>query len=265
MLPPFELVRPHTVSEVVAAIDEDALPYCGGTELFLAMKMGLLRPQTLVDLKGVPELAGVGVVDDVMIIGATTSHADVAGDPRVRALFPVLADMEHRVGNARIRSQGTIGGNLVFAEPRSDVTTVLAALDAQVVLASADGERRLPMADFLLGAYWVDREPGELLRSVEIPVPAGPRAAVYLKMQVTERPTVGVAAVDLGDRVRVVVGAVGDVPLIREVDTSADDPIGTVLADLEPIEDLAGSARYKRHVAGVWVRRALDRVKEKAA
>lgn len=266
MLAPFELRRPRTVDEAIELLGEDVSPYCGGTELLLAMKMGLLAPATLVDLKRVDALRGLGLQEAdggvELVIGAATTHAEVAASGLVRTRLPVLASAENGVGNARVRAQGSIGGNLCFAEPRSDITTVLSALDAAVVLASARGVRRVPVSEFLLGAYWCAREPDELLTEIRVPLPASPGAGNYVKLQLSERPTVGVVALRRGEGVRLGIGAVGDKPLLIDAaDPDAIDFDGLV-DQLEPLDDLAGSVRYKKHVTVVYAKRALAALAE---
>lgn len=257
-LPRFALLRPTTVDEAVGCLSEDAVPYCGGTELLLAMRVGLHRPAVLVDLKRVAGLAGVRDGGEEVGIGAATTHRAAAADPVLAARLPMLARVEGAVGNVRVRSQGSVGGNLCFGEPKSDLATALLCYGARVRLASPRGTREVPLADFVLGAYYVDREPDELLVSVTVPVPAD-HTATYLKYQTMERPTVGVAVVhDRGaGRCRVAVGAVGEVPVLWE----GPEPAAAVPADIaalvDPVPDLTGSARYKRHVTEVYVRRAL--------
>src|SRR5699024_10988976 len=123
---------PETLGEALEAISEDAIPYCGGTELLLAMRAGLHRPELLVDVKRLRELAGITFYGQQLVIGATETHMDIAAHPAVRQHVPMLAAVEKGVGNARVRAQGSIGGNLCFAEPKSDVGTALIALQATV-------------------------------------------------------------------------------------------------------------------------------------
>jgi len=264
MLPPFELERPTSVAELVAIINDDALPYCGGTELLLAMKMGLLRPRTLVDVKSVAALSGVRLEGGRIVIGASTSHAAVAASDIVARHLPLLKRVENGVGNARVRAQGSIGGNLCFAEPRSDITTVLAALDATVTLMSSRGTRQVDVADFLLGAYWVDREPDELLTEISIPITEEQVAGhgAYLKLQTSERPTVGVVALRRPNGIRVGIGAVSEKPLIVDLEHADGIDYDSMVDSLEPVADLAGSVLYKKHVATVYVERALGALRE---
>jgi carbon-monoxide dehydrogenase medium subunit len=258
MLAPFELSRPADLEAALAVIGEDAVPYAGGTELLLAMKMGLLRPQRLVDLKRIPELGVIEVEADRLHVGAGASYDRIVASAAIREHAPLLAEVAAHVANARVRAQGTIGGNLCFAEPRSDMITVLAALDATVRLRSTGGTRSLPVIDFVAGAYDTVRAPDELLYRVEIPLPTA--NGIYLKYQISERPLVGVAAVVAGRRKRVVLGAVGDCPVVVDADEWAGiDPV-EVAARTEPVDDLAGSAEYKQFAAAVHVRRAIARM-----
>lgn len=256
MLPSFAIQRPSTLAAAVQMIGEDSVPYWGGTELLLAMKMGLLRPQTLVDLKRVGGLDGIHRDGSELVIGAGVTHDQLARDQLVGHLAPLLSQVEATVGNARVRAQGTIGGNLCFAEPRSDVATALIALDASVGLLGPEGARRLSVQDFVLGAYWTDRAAEELLVDIRIPLPAA--AGAYEKYQIIERPTVAVAAVRLpSGRCRVVVGAAAEVPYVAEADSPEGIDPSAIAAELEPVADLTGSERYKRHVTEVFLSRAL--------
>jgi aerobic carbon-monoxide dehydrogenase medium subunit len=258
MLPAFVLERPGSLEEALGLLDGDSVVYCGGTELLLAMKMGLLRPARLVDLKGLPGLSRIEVADGELRIGATVTHDGVARSLLVAEHAPFLAEVESRVGNARVRAQGSIGGNLCFQEPRSDVTTALYALDGKAELLSACGVTRLlPMEDFLLGPYWTAREDNELLVRVRIPLPAP--AGVYLKYQISERPVVGVAAVrdPRSGGVRLVVGAVTDAPQRYDLPADGAADVDAIVGRLEITEDTGGSEEYKRHVTAVHINRAL--------
>lgn len=261
-LPKFSLLRPETLEEALGARSEDAVPFCGGTELLLAMRMGLLRPRCLIDLKRLPELQSVEQDGDLVRIGAAVTHDRVARSSVTASTIPMLADVAERVGNPRVRVQGTIGGNIAFAEPKSDITAALAALDATVEVRSANASRVVSLMDLVRGAYWTDVGDDELLTEVRIPVVPG-RQAVYEKYQTMERPTVGVAVRrDADGSARVVVAAVTGEPVVVDAASVEELDVDGIAADLDVVPDLTGGDRYKRHLVGVTIRRALVRLEE---
>ncbi|HSG78086.1 MAG TPA: FAD binding domain-containing protein [Acidimicrobiia bacterium] len=263
VLPAFEHVRGESVESVVAQMGFDDVPYAGGTELLLAMRIRLLRPERLIDLKRIPELQRIELVDGSIEIGGAVSHIVAARHPLVADRLPMLSDVLGRVGNVRVRTQGTLGGNLCFAEPKSDVAAALIALDAEVDLRSTAGMRTVAVDEFVIGAFYTVREPEELLTTIRVPVRPDLKG-VYLKYQTMERPTVGVAAVREGATRTVVVAAVGERP-VRFVfpDDQPIDP-AAVADGVDPEADLTGSVDYKRHVTRVYVERAARALEESA-
>ena len=260
VLPPFALHRPSTITEALEALSFDDMPLGGGTELLLAMRMRMLRPDSLVNIKNIPELHTLEIDGDHLVIGGAVTHQTAAEHPLVVDQLPILRRVLLEVGNPRIRASGTLAGNLIFAEPKSDVIPILLALDATVTLVSSRGPRNMTIDELILGPYYAAREPDELLSEIRIPLGRVLRA-VYLKYQTMERPTVGVAALDHdsdGDVVRrVVIGAATELPVRH--DFSPGEPIeGKSIAEtMEIVPDIAGSERYKRHVVAIYVDRAL--------
>lgn len=264
-LPPFDYDRPRDLTSALMSVGEGSVPYCGGTELLAAMGMGLLQPERLTSLRSVPELRGVTVSDGRLSVGATTTHREVAADAQVQSASPLLAHVANRVGNSRVRATGTAGGNLAFAEPRSDLATALIALEADVVLQDASSTRTVGLSDFLLGPYEADLRPGELLVRIEVTADHSDVAA-YRKMTITERPVVGVAVVRVREtgRWRVVVGAVGELPLAVDFDSlDAVDAAG-IAGQLDVVPDHSGSEAYKRRVTEVTVLRCCQDAHEQA-
>lgn len=259
LLPVFEHARPTTVEEALELLDDGSLPYHGGTELLAVMRIGLLRPNRLVDLKRIEELAEIGFDESTLSIGGGATHRQVGADPLVGQHAPLVRDVVRVVGNVRVRASGTVAGNLCFAEPKSDLATALLALYASVTLRSAAGERQSPLDEFLVGAYATDLQPGELLTRVSVPV-GQVSHATYRKFQTAERPTVGVAIVrrDSAPVCRVVVGAVGERPEIFDHTTVRSVDPRAIADAVDVIPDLAGGEDYKRHVTAVTVARALD-------
>src|SRR5579875_2790098 len=197
-LPPFTLHRPNSVAEasrLLTELGDDAAAYCGGTELLLAMKLGLASYEHLVDLKRVPDLRGITSDGGAVRIAAATTHRQIETSAAVRAAWPELAAMISQVANLRVRSAGA---------------TMTCGHDGTT--------RRIPAAEFGTGPYQTALRPGELLLAAELP-PRPPRAGIaHLRMKLTERPVVTVTArISLGDTPAVsdaclVIGSVGGVP-----------------------------------------------------
>lgn len=281
---PFDYAEPGSIGEAIALLGEhgeDAHALAGGTALVLMLKQQLLRPRLLVGLGRIAALSGIRAgTDGGLEIGATTTHREVETAPEVRAYAPALGDAFRQIGTIRIRTQGTLGGNLAHADPAQDPPPILMALDATVVVVGASGERAIPISSFFVDYFETVLEPGELITGVRLP-PRDPRArAAYVKFLPRthdDYATVGVAVSASGGRdgrwrqVRIGVGAAGPVPLRARAAEAALE--GTELgpreiggaADLatdalDPIDDLRGSAGYKREMARVWIRRALEQL-----
>src|SRR5438445_9345590 len=179
MLRRFDVHRVTSVAEAVALrqrFGEDAAIYAGGTELLLAMKMGVARWPHLIDVKPIGSLAQISASTDTLRIGATATHWDIERNPLVAEALPALAQLEANVANVRVRAAGTLAGNLAFAEPHADPPAFLLAVGARVVVRGPRGERRLRIDEFVTGMYQTTLAPDEIVVAVEIPVP-GPRAA----------------------------------------------------------------------------------------
>jgi aerobic carbon-monoxide dehydrogenase medium subunit len=277
-LRPFALYQPATLAEaagVLASEGPETLLYAGGTELLIMMKEGLVRPRSLVDLKRIPGLAEIASDDGHVTIGATATHHSVEDAVAIQSRCPLVARVARHVANVRVRSVGTVGGNLAFSDPHSDLATVFLTFDAAVRLRSPAGTRDLPLADFVLGSYETARRDDEILVSVTLaPWPAGTVGA-YAKFGMHERPTLGVAvaltaAGDSVGELRLAVGCVGPRP--QRFPAAEERARGVALADLpkrvDEIADLAaravrpttdqhGSAEYKQAMTRVFVRRAM--------
>jgi carbon-monoxide dehydrogenase medium subunit len=276
MLRRFDVHKATSVAEAVELRErfgEDAAVYAGGTELLLAMKMGVARWPHLIDVKTIAALAEITVTKDALRIGATATHWAIERDANVARVLPALARLEANVANVRVRAAGTLAGNLAFAEPHADPPSLLIALGARVVLEGRRGRRTLPVAELITGMYATAIAGDEIIVAIEVPLPANEARAAYVKFQILERPSVGVAAVASVRDGRfvgapsVVVGAVDEMP--RSVDTArfagaraGDASTREGIAEaarsaVEPTADLAGSVEYKRHLVGVFAQRAL--------
>jgi len=277
MLRRFDVHRATTVAEAVqlrGLFGEDAAVYAGGTELLLAMKMGIARWPHLIDVKTIAPLRQISATNDTLRIGATATHWDIERDAAVLRALPALARLEANVANVRVRAAGTLAGNLAFAEPHADPPAMLIALGARVILEGKGGPRSLAVADLITGMYETAIGADEIIVAIEIPLPAKDARAAYVKFQILERPSVGVAAVAtlrdgrFSGAPTVVVGAADEVPRVVPTAQFAgadahDAPTREAIAEaarraVEPLADLAGGVEYKRHLVGVFTQRAID-------
>ena len=273
----FTIHQPKTVaeaSEMLAEFGDNGRLYAGGTELLLAMKHDLLRYQHLVDVKTIPELNKIELKNGALIIGSTATHRAIERSAVVRENLPVFAEMETHVANVRVRASGTLGGNLCFAEPHSDPATLLVAIGAKAHIQGKSSSKTIAIERLITGSYETSLGTDEILTSVEIPVLRKTQRAAYLKFQLKERPTLGLALVlDVeGDEIKKATAVVGSVSASPAQSRTANQLLigsraevekqlanaGEALAEAaDSVDDLEGSADYKRHLIGVFLRRAF--------
>ena len=253
-----EWTRPTSLAEAIAALTTDgAVALGGGTSTALLMKQGLLAPTRLVTLRQVQDLRGVRpTAHGGLAVGAATTLTELAD--AVRSSYPALAACVDGIGNVRIRNVATIGGALAHADPAQDLPPMLLALDAQVLLAGPSGQRTLPLDGFFAGYMETALQPGELIVHVELPRPSGRSA--YLKFTPRSQDdyaTVGVAC-HLSDGAAVIgLAGVAMTPLRLAVPADPGSAAEAAAAAADPLDDLRGSAAYKRAMTAVCVRRAM--------
>jgi CO/xanthine dehydrogenase FAD-binding subunit len=261
------LVRPRDLDGVLDALatHPGATLLAGGTDLMVEVNLAHRRPETVVCLRRVEELRTF----ERGFIGAGVTWAQLEHGP-----IPALAELARTVGSPQIRAAGTLGGNLGTASPAGDGLTFLAAVDAQVVLASTGGQRRLPWSEFLAGPKRTTRRDDEVILGVEVPdAAAWPQA--FAKVGVRQAMVIAIVSCCVvragGDDVRVALGAVG--PTVLRVPAAetlvAGDPAPSagqlarfevlVRAGVAPITDHRATEAYRRHAAGVLARRTLER------
>jgi carbon-monoxide dehydrogenase medium subunit len=275
----FTIHQPKSIAEASQMLDEfgeKGRLYAGGTELLLAMKHDLLRYEHLVDVKTIPDLNKIELKNGALIIGSTATHRAIERSSIVQQNLPVLADMETQVANVRVRASGTLGGNLCFAEPHSDPATLLLALGASVQVQGKSQTETVPIDKLITGAYETSLTADEIVAGVTIPLPAKSQRAAYLKFQLKERPTLGLALVlDVdGNKITTAKAAVGSVSALptqsdkanalllgvrTQVEKQLPDAAAALAQAADPVDDLEGSAEDKRHLIGVFLQRALAR------
>ncbi len=271
-------MAPAGVPDALEALGaESSVVLAGGTSIGLLLGQALIEPSTLVWLGRIPSLREVAVEDDRIRIGATVTVRELARHPVVRSRLPAVATAAGSVGNPRIRAVATVGGALGHADPRQDLPPALAASGATVEIAGPGGTRRVDVARLATGLMETVVAPDELITGVDIPLPEAARG-VYLRFtpaSAADWPTVSAAAVSrrgpdgIVTDVSLALGGVGPtvltVPEAGELKGSvapSEEDIRAV-ADAagrrcDPVADRLGSAAYKRAMAAVWARRALQ-------
>jgi carbon-monoxide dehydrogenase medium subunit len=256
---------------------DEAKVMAGGQSLIPLLKLRFAAPALVVDIGGVPGLAGIASDAGTLRIGARTRHVDVERDAGLDARCPILRDVAPQIADPLVRNRGTVGGSLCHADPAGDWGAVMLALDAQLVAVSTAGERVVPAADFFQGPFTTALRPDEVLTEVRIPAtPAGGRAGgTYLKLErkVGDFATVGVAVQvsltgDTIERAGIGLTAVGPSSL-RAVEAeralAGREPTDEAIAEAarlaadaaEPKDDVRGSAAYKKDVVRVFVQRGV--------
>ena len=225
----------------------------------------------MVDLKGIPGLGGIALVDGTLRLGALATFSDLLASPVAAAAMPVLAEMAGTVASVGIRNRATVAGNLCSAVPSNDAGPVLLAAGASLQVSDPNGERTIPLAEWFLGPRRTSLGQGELVTGISIPVP-GPHGGCYLKLgryrgEDLAQASVAVLALP-GDRYHIAFGAVAPAtfratPIEEYLEGRAlDDATLAGAADLvagqvSPITDLRSSAEYRTHMCRVMLVRAL--------
>jgi carbon-monoxide dehydrogenase medium subunit len=271
--------------EMLTRYGEDAHLVAGATAFTLLWRQGLLRPGHVIGLRGIAELGGITSAGGGLVVGATVTHRAIERSADVARYCPALTRTFASVATVRVRNQATLGGNLAHADPAQDPPPMLMALGVTVVATSASGERTIPIDELFVDVFTTSLDADEILTSVRFPALAPGTRATYLKFlpqTADDYATVSVAAMlRLADDgtvadVRIALGACGPTPVrARSVEAALKamrpdakriaDAAARVDADIEPFDDVRGSAAYKRDMARVWTARALTSLVERGS
>ena len=261
-LAPVDVLTPRTLEEALRLKAErpDAVPIQGGTDLMVDLNFDRARPVALLNLNEVPELRGWSRQNGTVWLGSGLTYSEAMERPLAEAL-PALAEAARTVGGPQIRNRGTIGGNLGTASPAGDALPPLLVCGAEVKIASVRGERVVPLPEFVVGPKQNVLAEDELI--LGIAVDATESRQTFMK--VGPRNAMVIAVVSLavrvdGEHLRAAFGSAGPVPtLVRAGLGDADSFPQRVAEAASPIDDVRGTALYRRHALHILTRRALDR------
>lgn len=261
-------MKAKNLAEALGYLADGGKPLAGGTDLLVAIRKGMEDPKLLVYVGELPELRVVQELPEGLEVGAALTHAELLAHPASERL-PILRQVLRTIGSPAIRAMGTLGGNLVTASPAGDSLVALYLLEARVRLVGREGERELPVREFIVGPRKTALKNGELVRSVFLPYPEGQPHSFFRK--VGRRRALVIAVASLGalvwvrsgrvERVRLALGSVAPTVLRpqeaegalvgRPVSPEAWVDVVPLLSALtHPISDLRASADYRRKVAG---------------
>jgi len=256
-----DVLSPRSLDEALRLKAEhpDALPIQGGTDVMVAVNFDRARPPAILNLNEVPELRGWARENGTLRLGAGLTYAEAMA-PELAELLPALAEASRTVGSPQIRNRGTIGGNLATASPAGDALPPLVVEGAEVECASVRGVRRMPLVDFVTGVKRTALAPDELIAAVVV----RPSGAPQTFMKVGPRNAMviagGALAVSAGDELCASFGSASPRPVLVTAPRDEADSFADRVADAAaPIDDVRGSAEYRRHALRVMTRRALER------
>ena len=282
----FDLLQPRSLQEAVELLQkhgDESRALGGGTTLIILMKQRALHYPYLIDLHSIPGLADIKTESDGLRIGALATHRMVETSPEVRRSFPALVQAFGHIGNVRVRQTASVGGNLAHADYRLDPPPALLVLNAEINVFGPKGSRTIPINNFFRGMYETDLAPGEILVDVKIPFTPANSRAVYLRysaLSANDWPCLGGAAFLSRENarckeLRVALGGVAATPvLIGGLDFANDQLLDQAVIDkllesveqqISPFPDLRGSEWYKRRMARLFVKKALEQLNNGAA
>ncbi|HEV8167938.1 MAG TPA: xanthine dehydrogenase family protein subunit M [Pyrinomonadaceae bacterium] len=275
----FEYYSPRTLDEAVALLQKlgpDAKLLSGGQSLIPMMKLRLLSPEYIVDINRIPNLDYITESDGHLKIGALAREHELESSDVVKQKFPILADTAKVIADPLVRSQATICGNLAHGDPANDHPATMLALGVTVVATGPNGQREIAIEDFFPGLFTTALEPEEILTEIRVPTPPPRSGGAYLKLErkVGDYATAGVAVQitldESGACKRAGIGLtnVGMTPIkARQAESflngkQLDDATIEQAAELaasesQPMDDIRGSADYKRDLVRVLTARAL--------
>jgi CO/xanthine dehydrogenase FAD-binding subunit len=259
-----EVLTPRSLDEALRLKAERpaARPIAGGTDLLVELNFDRARPETLLNLNEVEELRGWSRENGTLRLGSGLTYAEAMRSPLAQEL-PALAEAARTVGSPQIRTRGTIGGNLGTASPAGDALPPLLVEGAQIEVGSARGVRTIPLAQFLVGPKRNALEPDELVLAIRLDPSGQPQT--FMKVGPRNAMVIAVCSLALvADRergeLRAAYGSSG--PVVGLVSAALDEQesfADAVAAAASPIDDVRGTAAYRRHALRVLTRRALER------
>jgi aerobic carbon-monoxide dehydrogenase medium subunit len=283
----FDYYRPGSLAEAVelmARYGQDARPLAGGQSLIPLMKLRLANPAVIVDLNAIPGLNYVRHESNRLLIGALTCHSDVEDSRIVGARYDAIVDAVTHIGDAQVRNLGTVGGSLVHGDPSGDWGAVLLALGGDVCCLGPNGTRTIEASAFFTEMYETARQPDEIVTEVRIASPASRSGGAYVKLErragdfaivgaavsltLDEHGACAEARIGLSGVASTYVRAAAAERVLRGSRLNEDaiaEAAHSLDAEMDPYSDVRAPADYKRAMAKVFFRKALEVARRRAS
>lgn len=282
----FSYHAPTTVEDAVgllAELGDEARPLAGGHSLLPMMKLRLAPLEHLVDLRKIADLKGIREEGGTLVIGAMTTQAEILASDVIAGHCPVIQETAALIADPQVRYVGTLGGNVANGDPANDMPALMQCLDASYVLTGKGGSREVKARDFYEGAFFTALQEGEILTAVKLPIPPAGHGYAYekLKRKIGDYATAAAAVVitmagGSCKTAAIALTNVGETPLYAEAASAAlvgtsvdkaaiDQAVSLAEGITAPASDGRGPADYRTKMAGVMLRRALQRALERAA
>ena len=260
---PLSIATPRTLDDALTLLrDRPLVPIAGATDLYVGLNFGTLAATQFMDITRLPELHGMTVRDDRLVIGAGVSYTTIMHSPLVQERLPMLVQAASEVGGVQIQNRGTLGGNVANGSPAGDSLPVLAAADAVLVLRSAGGERRVAFTDFYTGYRASVLRTDELIVAVEFPRVDGIQWFRKVGTRAAQAISKLVIAAVRAPAPRIAIGSVA-ATTVRLPRTEAalaagsgiDEACNVLQSEITPIDDIRSTGDYRRTVAANLLRR----------
>ena len=279
----FEYYRPKDMAGVLSILEQhgdNARVMAGGHSLIPMMKLRMANVSHLIDLQDVGGMSAINITGDGIRVGALVTQSDIIDNAELANVAPILKEAALQIADPQVRYMGTVGGNIANGDPGNDMPGLMQCLNAVFTVVGKAGGRDIPARDFYEAAYMTAREDEEVLTHVTIPQPMGGHAYEKQKRKIGDYATAAAAVqiVKDGDTcasVSIAMTNLNDTPIYSEaagaelvgttVDATAlDAAVAAMLGDIDPSEDNRGPVAFKKHIAGVILRRAIERAWSRA-
>lgn len=271
----FDYKKAVTVEEAIAALSGgESKILAGGYSLLPSMKLRLIQPSKVVDIANIPSLKGIKEESGQVVISAGTTHHDIGNNEIIKNNLPFFIEAAHMIGDVQVRNRGTIGGSLAHADPAADWPALVLAADAVIEVLGSGGARSIKATEFFTGLFSTQLKEDEIITAIRIPVPEDGSKMVYLKYSnpASRFAVVGCAVIRFpGEKTNIAFTGVADTPFR---DSAAEQAVSGKALDQVNIDaaanaaaegvninsDLFASAEYRKHLAKVYLKRALEAV-----